>query len=200
MTGNKKINFILPENTTMAEIIDEILRNNGIKESDEEFFNKSIQNKDSKFSIINDAIMTVAQKKVPEKNLAELLQKHLETSMETAEKIVQNIKEKTLPYIKITSAKKLGVEDQKEKYRKELLKKINANQQAPFVVVVEEENPPLPYYKKIEIADVEKNAESMKEEGKNIMTEEKNKFTKRVEENKEPPQNATPDTYREPVE
>ena len=160
--------------------------------------NKISQDKESRAFIIKDATLVILQKKVPEKKLVEFLEKHLETSKETAEKIVQDIKTKLIPFAKISSAEDLAIENQKEKYREDLLKKINTNRNIP--TTNEEEKAPLPYYKKTDIADVEKNSENMSREGKNIITEEKSKFQKRAEENKELPQNTIPDTYREPVE
>ncbi len=79
----------------------------------------------------------------------------------------------------------------------DLIKKVRIGSNS--FITNEEEKTSLPYYKKIDIADVEKNAEKMKWEGKNIMTEEKSKFQEKVEENKKP-QSTIQDTYREQIE
>jgi len=195
--NNQRIVFILPGDAIITEMIFSILKSNGLEESPTEAYNKSTHGKDSRLTILRDAALTIVQKKVSEEKLVELLQKHLETSKENAEKIIQDIKEKLIPYAKTTSGENNNVENQKEKYREDLLKKIQANKN---ILSPQEEKTPLPYYKKLAIEDVEENAESMRKEGKNIMTEEKDKLNKKIENNKQPPQNTTSDTYREPIE
>lgn len=197
--NNKRVMFALPEGTTITEVIFGILESNGLKESNEEVLNKSADGKDSKLIIVRDAAITIVEKKIPEKKLIELLQKHLATSQETAEKIVYDINQKLVPFAKIIDLEKNSkIEDQKEKFREELLKKINSNRNTP---VKDKEVPLSPYSKKLDITNVEENAEKMQKEGKNSMTEEKNKFPKKNEENRKlPTQNIEADVYREPIE
>ena len=47
--NNQRIVFNLPEDTTIVEVIDEILKNNGLEENNKEFINKLKQEKEPKF-------------------------------------------------------------------------------------------------------------------------------------------------------
>ena len=185
----------MPNDISVIDFIYDILDKNNLRGPQHAWI--EMNNKESRAIIMRDAALVLFQKKIPEKKLVEFLEKHLETSTETAEKVVEDIRENLVPYIKITSTENSETEGQKEKYRQELLKKISISRNTP--IESEEKETPMSYYKKLDITDVEKNAEKMKQEGKNIMTEEKNKFQRKSEEDKKP-QNITPDTYREPIE
>ena len=211
----------------MTEVIFQILKNNGLEESIQEAFNRGTNGKDSRLIIVRDAAITIAEKKIPEKKLVELLEKHLETKKHTAEKIVSDIKEKIIPYAKIidlsgekvkeapkTQNQKENIEYDKEAFREELLKKINANRNIPAVDEPARnashsdaggEEPPISNVKKVDIQNVEKNAENMQREGKNIITEERKEptFTKSLSEvggEKPQIQESAPDKYKELIE
>ncbi len=159
MTEHKKIHFILPEDISMAEIINDILKNNGLNESDEELFSKLRQSREPRFIIVRDAALTIAEKKIPEKKLIELLEKHLEISSEIAQRIIYDISQKLIPYAKVIELK--GRTEGKEKgegLKKELLQKIH---QHKIARALEEKKPKMPYLKGVEIPDVEKNAENI---------------------------------------
>lgn len=198
MKRNNEIYFQTPEDTSIVDFIYDILDKNNLREPIHAWLKRD-NTKESRVIIIRDAALVLFQKKIPEEKLVEFLAKHLEASKETAEKVVQDIKEKLIPYTKTADLSKNPQNgDQKEKYREELLKKINANRNIP---TPEEKETSPPYYKKIEIADVEKNAENMRKEGKNITTEEKSKFPQKNEaDQKSSTQNNNSDTYREPIE
>ncbi|MSU54880.1 MAG: hypothetical protein EXS48_03580 [Candidatus Staskawiczbacteria bacterium] len=186
---NNKISFIIPEETSMAEIIDKILKNNGLEESDEDFFDKTIGDIESNIAIIRDATITTAKNKLPESKVIELLQTHLNIPKQTAEKILQDIKQKLIPFAKI---KDVGINEGKEKFREELLNKIrdNVSPTGPEIKL----GIPAPYEKKPPVIDVEKNAGIIKQERKPIASQPE-KSTPPT-----PPQEIKPDTYREPIE
>ena len=91
----------MPEEISMVDVIEEILNRNELQETSEEFFNKDIKGIEPRKIIIRDAAISIFQKKIPENKLVELLEKHLETSKETAQKIVSEIKQKLIPYAKV---------------------------------------------------------------------------------------------------
>ncbi len=176
--------------TQKADVVfSDILKNNGIKGTDEEFFDGSNEDEETPTTIIRDATIAIVKKLIPEKNLIELLGQHLGVSMEDTEKIVQDIKERLLPLLKVYSDEAFSNPTFREKISKEIFGDGSLKPKAePFP----------PYYKKIDIEDVEKNAEKMRKEGKNIMTEEKSKFPKKA--GGKTIEDSGPDTYREPIE
>lgn len=182
--NNKRIIFNLPEDITIVDAINDILKSNGLEESDEEYLKKSQKNEDTHLTIIKNAAIAIYQKKISEKKLTELLEEHLETSKETAEKIVNNIKEKLIPYVKT-----LNLEEEKETTQEPL--------ESP------EEEKLQPGAKKVDITNVEENAENVPKykklsgEKENTTTKEK---IKKVAENKFVQEKRGPDPYREPIE
>jgi len=94
----EKIIFALPENISLINLMDEILKYNNLEESDEEYVNKLDKGIEPRLIIVRDAAIIIAQKKFPEKKVAEFLAQHLKTSHETAEKIITEINEKLIPY------------------------------------------------------------------------------------------------------
>ena len=147
MEKNKRIIFDLPEEITHIEVIDEILKNKGLEESAEDFYNKDIKGIEPRLIIVRDAALVLFTKTAPEKKLTELLAKHLETEHKTAENIISELKEKLLPYAKI-------VKEPEEEVEKEISE--------PKPEIAPAEN--LPYAKKIEIKNVEDNAKKMEAE------------------------------------
>jgi len=175
-SNNKKIIFELPEELILFRVIFDIIKNNGIKESKAEALNKEVNGKDSMFKIVADTAYVVAEKKIPEKKLVELLEKHLETSKETAEKILSDIKEKLIPYAKEVSPTEDEKENSQDFSAQELiLEKIRNNPYQKQTIPLSEE--PIEKVKNIEIKNVEENADKLKRGGKR-----------------------GPDTYRETIE
>lgn len=196
MKKNKRIIFNLPGETITAEVIKTILENNGLKENPENYFEKLKNSEETFLTIIRDASWAMVEKKIPENNLAELLVKHLKTSNEIAAKIISDIKKELIPYAEIIDIPTNNTEEEKDDFQEKLLDKIKigVSQQKPTANL----ETPMPYDKKPQITDVEKNAENMNTAGQNITTKEKEELPK---ENKNPPtQDIKPDTYREPVE
>lgn len=157
---------MLPENIVLPDVIFDILKNNGVGESEKEAMNKSAQGKESRLIIVRDAARVIFQKKIPEEGIIELLSKHLETSREAAQKIMTEIKEKLIPYAKIVddeTGKVIGEEKNaeynKDAFKETLLNKVRGS--APLEPEPKEEKPPMPNLKKTEIPDVDKNAQTM---------------------------------------
>ncbi len=133
----------------------DILKNNELEESDEEFDAYIFKEKESRAMIIRDTIEIMARKIIPEDKLVELLQKHLEVSQDATEKIIKDIKEKLLPLLLMYPDEKFN----DPIFREEISKKVSGD----------EKNIVLPYDKKIDIKDVDKNAEKLKETRETIV-------------------------------
>ncbi len=184
--------------TQKAEsVISDILKNNGLDESEEEFFSKLEQGEDSKTIIVRNATETIVKKIIPEKKLIELLQKHLKVSTDTAEKIVQEVKSRLLPLLLIYPDEKFD----DPVFREEVSKKIFGP---------EEKEAPPPFIKKIEIKNVEENAkiiqrdkkftrqdENVKPEGNSPTNTEQ---VKKIDNDKIITEKKSSDSYREPIE
>lgn len=209
--------------TTKADLIfSELITKYNLQESDDALRQKIKQKKETHTKILRDAIKTLAKKMIPQEKLAELLAEHLEISQENAKKLVEDINVKLLPLLLMYPdekfddenfreeiAKKIGEgeeweakqqteanienpEYQKEKLREDLLNRLRKNfpQQKP-------EKPTTPNLKGVPIANVEKNAENMKKEGKNITTTKKEPV---LIEQQEKLQSSPVDKYKEPIE
>jgi len=180
--NNQEIEFEMPGDVSVVVAINDILRKNGIKKNAINWLDwaEGKEDKESQVVIVRDTALIMAQKRIPEEKLAEFLQKHLETSKETAEKIIQDIKLKIVPFAKIVDLEK----------ERELLppgvKKIE-------VANVEENAKKMQKEKKF----TEENKSKIIEESSLAEAEydkEKLKINKFTTEKK------GPDTYREPVE
>lgn len=165
--NNQRIIFNLPEEITLVRVIDEILKNNGLEESNKEFFNKSIKGKEPRAIIIRDAAITIVEKRVSEKKIIELLAKHIETSQETAQKITEDIKQKLVPHAKIVPMGEQKIPS-KISTQEIILEKIRRkmSEEKPPEKSQQGETPP--GAKKIEVKDVDKNAEKLKQEREEI--------------------------------
>ena len=96
---------------------------------------------------------------IPEEKLVELLEKHLEVSKETAEKIISDIKEKLIPYIKIINIEEKEATPEPST-QEIILEKIRNNTPAQQIAPL-----PLEKVKNIEVKSVEENAEKLKNLG-----------------------------------
>jgi len=171
---NHRLIFNLPYDITTIEVISEILKNNGLEESSKEYFDKSIKGIEPRKKVIKGAVVVLFEKKIPEEKLAEFLAKHLECPKETAKKIIADIKEKLIPYAKIIEIKS---EEEIAKEREERRKKEREAGPSVEELLIEkikgeipedkvEENPQTSAetIKKVEIEDVEENAEKLKKQ------------------------------------
>lgn len=98
MDSNKKIIFLVAEDTTPAQIIIDILKQIGISKPTNDIANKS---KTPKVVVVNNAAKDFFAKKINEAEMSELFQKELQIPKENAEIIIQSIKEKLIPFGKI---------------------------------------------------------------------------------------------------
>jgi len=182
----KNLRVIFTQEADLALV--DILKENDLQESDEEFFNKLENNQEPKETITRGAVATIARKTIPDEKTIELLTKHLDISHEKAEKIVYDIKEKLLPLLKIYPDEKFDdynfrekvseeifgsentvIEYEKEDFQKELLNKIKggaaeiaSSRLSDAPRNDEQEEIPEPNIKNVPVADVDKNAEEIK--------------------------------------
>ncbi|MBX4200713.1 hypothetical protein KW786_01145 [Candidatus Parcubacteria bacterium] len=181
--NKEKIVFIMPGEANKFDAIGEILKNNGLEENPLAYRQKLEKGLEPSFEIVESAALALAGKKISEDKLAELLQTHLETSLETAQNIVGEIKEKLIPYAKIADAETGQVIGSKENIDKDgydrenfkdtLLKKVKGS------IKIEEpepakEEPPKPNLKKPAFQNVEENAQDLKTKKQPIITDQRN--------------------------
>ncbi len=147
----------------------DILESNGFKESEEEFDKYIFEEKETRANIIRGIMIAIAKKITPDEELIENLQKHLEISKESAENLVKDIKSKLLPLLLIYPDEKFS----DPIFREEISKKVfgdekNESLSAPLV----KKNPPTqtdklpPFIKRVEIKNVEENAEFYQQDKK----------------------------------
>src|SRR3989344_2681853 len=104
MEDNKKmIDFNLPEERSATNVIYDILEDNGLGFGEDPNTWPDI-NEESPLDIARNAAIIIFQKKIPEDKLTEVMTKHLKCSTETSQKIIREIKENVVPYIKEVSA------------------------------------------------------------------------------------------------
>lgn len=194
--NNKKIIFDLPGETVLVDVFDEILKNNGLEETTDDFLKSIENNQEPRVLILIDSAKVIFQKKISEEKTVELLQKHLKTSKEVAEKIVTNIKQKIIPYAKEVSTGEYEKEQRanlKLSSQEIILKKIKENTPIEQYDSLSEEK-----VKIVEIKDVDKNARNMKKftRGTDIVAPK----TSVVEDLGDQLKNKKHDVYREPIE
>ncbi len=185
MEENKaqKIIFVLPGDLNRVDVIDDILKENGLEESAKEYFAKLDKGEEPRLSIVRDAAMAMAWKKVPEEKIVELLASHLQTSPETSRNIVQELKEKLIPYARIAddeTGKIIGEKENVDKdgydksnFKDTLLQKVKRTAPQPEPEP-EPKEPPKPNLKKPAFQNVEQNAEDWKTKKQPIVTDQRN--------------------------
>jgi len=94
----QEITFDLPEDTILIDVIDEILKNNNLEETAENFFNLL---DDSHTLIIQNTAIAMVEKVDSQTAITEDLTKKLGITQQTAEKIIMEINQKLIPYAKI---------------------------------------------------------------------------------------------------
>ncbi len=98
--NNQKIVFSLPEDITIIDVIFGILKNNALEETPAETCEKRTKANPSRLIIIRDAAKSIAENKLSEKDLIFSLQRQLDIPKETAEKLINEIKEKIVSFAK----------------------------------------------------------------------------------------------------
>jgi len=182
---NKKTTFILPDEITIIDVISEILINNNLESSSSDILNKLRREKISKFIIIRDAALSFAGKKITEKDLLLSLQKQLDISEDSAKKIVNDIKQKLMPFAKIIN--------------------FDVEESPPPKVSSDEEDSFSPFVKKPDVLNVEENKKLidrpafLKDAVPKKYNVEKEEKLKDIAIQK-PIKNNANDSYREPIE
>ena len=93
----QRIIFILPEDITSTQIITDILNNNGITNLSDDIGNKNIT---PRIVTVNRATKDFFDKKITEEKMSELFQKELGVTKEKSTNIINNLKEKLIPFAK----------------------------------------------------------------------------------------------------
>lgn len=164
-SGNKEIDFELPGDKSVIDTIYDIIKDNGLVESPEKLLDRYRSKKESPALIIRDAALIIFQKKIPDEKLAEILAKHLETSKEIAVRVVGDIKEKLVPYIKIVDSTK----DKEASVQEILIEKIKRGIPEDQSSQQEISMPSPEPVKKVQIESVEENAEKLKKQREEIV-------------------------------
>lgn len=153
--GEKKIEleFDLPEEVSLMDIIYEILEKNNLEGTIEERIHE-FESGESRALIIRDAALVMYRKKIPEDKLAEFLAKHLRISKETAKKVILEIRERIVPYIR---------EEKSLSTQEIILRKIRGASQKQNIQPTTDSKEKI---KTVEIKNVEENAEALKKEGR----------------------------------
>jgi len=92
------IDFSFPDDKSVVEVINEILKKNGLGQS----FEDLETHKESNIKMIHDASLVLFHKRMSEDTVSALLAKHLNTSAEKVKNIVAEIKVKIIPYITVS--------------------------------------------------------------------------------------------------
>ena len=95
MTNNKKV-FISDEKSPF-DIISEILDKNGLKENLDDAIDKIEKGETSMVEIVHKLSRELVEEKITEKDFILAVQKQLGTTIEVAQNISKDIKEKLLP-------------------------------------------------------------------------------------------------------
>jgi hypothetical protein len=184
MENNRSIIFLMPEGIERNDVINQILSNNGLPESNAEYSEKRNRGLEPRFLIIRDAAIAMAQHPIPDEKVVALLQDHLKTSPEVARRIVEELKTKLIPYAKLADYEtgeifelsgepekgKPKEEYNKDRFKESLLSKVRSS--APVSIAEPEKpKPAQPNLKKPSIQSVEKNAEAIKGARQPIVTD-----------------------------
>lgn len=176
MDNQKKIVFENSEDKDLNKIIFEILKNNAIKETPDDYIEKASSGKDTLADIIYDLAEDLANGSINEENFILLTQKQLQVPRQNAENILKEIKGRLLPLARTLTEDEIESE---EKYINNKI--IQPLKQINPVVEEEVKNKVMPPPKRI-----------------------KKLITPTIEETKEstpkPIQKSGPDNYREPIE
>ena len=107
---NQNIDFDLPEELDLIDVIYAILEKNKIKDTIEQWQKRAERREESQAIIIGNAAVVLVRKIAPDEKVIELLQKYLTISPEIARNIITDIKLKLIPYAVILDEKKSPVQ------------------------------------------------------------------------------------------
>lgn len=94
--NNQKIIFLVPEDTNLAKIILSILIENNIVQDPADASEEEIK----KLTFINNIAKNIFEQKTTEREAINLLQEEFKTNNEIAIKIIDDVKQKIIPYAK----------------------------------------------------------------------------------------------------
>ncbi len=177
MVNQKNLRVIF---TQEAEVIfDNILRNIGLQETDQELDEYISSNQESRAMIIKDAVEDLAKKNIYEKEFVDWLENIMQVPRESAKKIVSDIKVKLLPLLLVYPEERFN----NPAFQEEVSKKVFG---------VDGQLPASPYsVKKTEVSNVEENEKILKQNKEKAKLQNINQGDSFTTE---------PDKYREPVE
>jgi len=101
--SNKKYEIIFEGENDPIDIISEILKNNGLEETDDEYLEKIEQGKTAKTDILYETTKKLAKGDLSEKDLISFIKNQMGISEEIATNIMSEIQKKLLPIAKKTS-------------------------------------------------------------------------------------------------
>lgn len=186
----KKLLVIFPPKADL--LFTEIAKKYNLPETTEEIIKNVREKKLSREVLLDYLIKDLVTKKISFKEFILNLEKSLEIQKETAENLAKDVKESLLPFLDVIS------EDERERYNAE-------KAQQKRYVGPKADTQTLPYVKKPDIANVEKNAEETQkekkftDETKKSMQEQKKEKIK-VSSNRFSDEKKGSDTYREPID
>lgn len=86
---NPKTKFIFPEESSV--IVLSILEKHGLRETDEEFYEKWEKNKKTQGGILADLVIKIAQANIPTSELVNLIKEDLNITTQGAQKIIDDL-------------------------------------------------------------------------------------------------------------
>lgn len=98
-----RVVFDLPGDATILDVIDEILWDSDLDESDEEFFEKDIRGEKPRALVLRDVAHAMVLEGLPKKQVVQLLKEELATSEDTAEQIASALRKRLIPYALLRS-------------------------------------------------------------------------------------------------
>ncbi len=183
----EKINIIVIFSAEADNVLADLIKKYNLQEGEDAAFDDTEKDIDPKEIILINLIEGFVLEKISNTEFLEALHKGLGTSKETTKNIALDIVHNLIPLLEKVPEDKLEeynrkkseperkkmaqeekTESKKEDFQEELLNKIRAS--APIQEQELKEEPPAPGVKKVDITDVEKNAEKIKQERKPIVS------------------------------
>lgn len=184
--NNQKIIIFKKGGKDLIDIIEEILANNGLKESSNDYIEKIRQKKNTLFDALYVSAKNLASGKIVETNFLSDIQQKLNISEQTAKNILKEIKEKFLVLVEVVSGDAYEIKEAAPNFKIETRQSI--------------EPTPLPEKKEKNIESKTKSVAPVKKR----VVKEKNEIIseqlKNPAEYTQPVQKKQNDSYREPIE
>ena len=208
---SEKFIFNLQNNTTVFSVIRDILKNNGVPEERQEYIEKVDNNEKTKFDTVFNSAIALSKKESSEENIRTTLEKDLGVSVEATQRIINDIKQKLIPYGKIIQLTNSPMEDLSA--QDIILEKIRSREDSQkdylfgikkIAVTNVEENAKLSQKDKIYTDEIKKSIQEglTKETIKRVEENHPSKTSKEdtVNKNSFSEEKKEADVYREPIE